>query len=399
MNIELGFLHDGLPVKYLMTKEEKVAYQKPPARINIDMNQMIIDMLKRPNITSYEFISNQYDYEVQASSVVKPLEGRGRVNGDIAVLRPIFGSKKGIVLSAALNPTYSEIDSYKMAASSIDGAIRAIVAAGATMDSIALLDNFCWCSSNDPVRLGQLKKAVKACYDYSTTYETPFISGKDSMFNDFKGFDEDGNPITISVPPTLLVSSIGVMEDVTKVVSTDFKFNRDLVYMLGDTYDECAGSEYFAHLSEKEKKEYAGSKVPGVNAKKNKKLYKAFGRCVEQELIASAISVGRGGVAIAVLKSAMAGKLGARLFLKAISALTSADDFTLFSESQGRLLVSIAPRHRKEFEKNMRGISCALIGKVTGTPRITIDGRKSKNIVDCDITRAIHAYKSTFKDY
>jgi phosphoribosylformylglycinamidine synthase len=286
-----------------------------------------------------------------------------------------------------------------MAASSIDGAVRASVAAGADIDYMALLDNFCWCSSNDPVRLGQLKKAVKACYDYAVTYETPFISGKDSMFNDFKGFDENGDPITISVPPTLLISSIAVMEDVTKAVSIDFKFDGDLIYLLGDTYDECAGSEYFAYLGEKDKKEYTNNAVPGVDGVKNRKLYEAFGKCTKQELIASAISVGRGGIAIAVLRSAMAGKLGVDISLGAVSKSTSADDLALFSESQGRILVSIASRHRKDFEKNMKGNSFVLIGKVTKNPKVKISGRKGKKIVDLDVSRAAESYKSTFRNY
>ena len=175
-----------------------------------------------------------------------------------------------MVLSSVLNPTYSELDSYKMAGACIDGAIRAAVAAGATIDTLALLDNFCWCSSNDPIRLGQLKQAVKACYDYSVLYGTPLISGKDSMFNDFKGFDAKGNPVFISIPPTLLVSSIGVIKDVRKAHSIDFKFDGDLIYLLGETYDELGGSEYIRFLGEQDKEEYTGT-VPEVRGRRIKR--------------------------------------------------------------------------------------------------------------------------------
>jgi len=399
MDVELEFLHNGLPKKQLVTKESKTTHMEPPVQTTKDLSPVVLSMLKRLNVTSYEFISTQYDHEVQASSVLKPLQGRGRVNADAAVLRPVLDSKKGIVLSAALAPTYSEIDSYKMAASSIDSAIRVAVAAGGDMDNMALLDNFCWCSSNDPVRLGQLKKAVKACYDYSILYGTPLISGKDSMFNDFKGFDAKGKPIVISIPPTLLISAIGVMKEAAQAHSIDFKFAGDSIYILGDTCNELGGSEYFAHLSEKDGKEYVGNTAPAVDGEKNKKLYRAFYTCTSKGLIASAISIGRGGLAIALAKASMAGKLGADVSLVKISKHTSADDMTLFSESQGRILVSIAPQNKAAFEKAMKDISCTLIGKVTDDQMLKIQGRSKKDIVNIRVAQALTAYKSTLKNY
>ena len=355
-------------------------------------------MLKRLNIASYEFISNQYDHEVQASSVLKPLQGRGLVNADAAVLKPVLDSKRGIVLSAALAPTYSEIDSYKMAAASIDTSIRTAIAAGGDIENLALLDNFCWCSSTDPVRLNQLKKAVKACFDYSILYGTPLISGKDSMFNDFKGFDKDGKPLLISIPPTLLISSIGVMKDATKAISIDFKFARDLIYILGDTYNELGGSEYFALLSEEDKKEYVGNNVPAVDGEKNKKLYKAFSKCTESGIIASAISIGRGGLVVALSKSSISGKLGAEISLEKIKSTTS-DNFTLFSESQGRILASVNPKNKDKFEKTLKGNSFTLIGKVSKDEKIKIVGKNKNEIVNINVADALKSYKSTFKDF
>jgi phosphoribosylformylglycinamidine synthase len=398
MDVELEFLHNGLPKKQLTTIEEKKIFIEPPVQINSDLSKVLISMLKRLNIASYEFISNQYDHEVQASSVLKPLQGRGLVNADAAVLKPVLDSKKGIVLTSALAPTYSEIDSYKMAASSIDSSIRTAIAAGGDIENLALLDNFCWCSSTDPVRLNQLKKAVKACFDYSVLYGTPLISGKDSMFNDFKGFDKDGKPLLISIPPTLLISSIGVMKDATKAISIDFKFARDLVYVLGDTYDELGGSEYFALLGEKDKKEYVGNNVPDVGGEKNKKLYKAFSKCTDAGIIASAISVGRGGLAVALSKSAIAGRLGVEISLEKIKGTTS-DDFTLFSESQGRILVSINPKNREKFEKTLKGNSFTLLGKVSKDEKIKISGRNKKEIVNINVADTLKSYKSTFKDF
>ncbi len=401
MDVELKFLHDGLPEKVLVSTPSTYCICNAPKQKQNDLTSHMREMLKRLNISSYEFISQQYDHEVQANSVLKPLQGRGRVNADGAVLRPVLDSDAGIVLTAALNPSYSELDAYAMAASSIDGAIRAAVAAGGDVDYMALLDNFCWCSSTEAERLYQLKLAVKACRDYSIAFGTPLISGKDSMFNDFKGFDEKGNAIKISVPPTLLVSAISVIKDVKKSISLDFKFADDLIYVLGDTSDELAGSEYFAYLSQKDRRkageEYSNTKVPQVDAKKNLKLYRTFYGAAKKDLIASAISIGRGGLAVALAKSAIGGKLGAEIDLKKVNGKTSSDDYALFSESQGRILVSVDPKNKAQFEKAMKGCSFAQVGKVTDGS-IVIHGRNGK-VVDMKTEQALTAYKATLRNY
>ncbi|OGG02364.1 phosphoribosylformylglycinamidine synthase, partial [Candidatus Gottesmanbacteria bacterium RBG_16_37_8] len=205
MDIDLKFLHDGRPVKKLTSSFKPLKFPEPLFPDKKNFTADLLSILKRLNIGGFSFISQQYDHLVQASSVLLPLQGRGRINSTSAVFRPILSSQKGVVLSYGLYPTYGDIDPYHMAASAIDTAVRSAIVAGADPDHLALLDNFCWCSSYDPKRLGQLKRAVKACYDYAVLYGTPFISGKDSMFNDFDGFDKNGRPVKISIPPTLLI--------------------------------------------------------------------------------------------------------------------------------------------------------------------------------------------------
>jgi len=151
---------------------------------------------------------------------------------------------------------YSQIDSYHMAACCIDTAIRNAITAGANPEKIALLDNFCWCSSTEPKRLSQLKAACQACFNYAIAFEAPFISGKDSMFNDFKGFNEKGQPVKVSIHPTLLVSSLAIIDDIYKSVSIDLKLPGDLIYIIGETNDELGGSEYFQMIGEKRVKIY-----------------------------------------------------------------------------------------------------------------------------------------------
>lgn len=393
VDVPMDFLHDGLPQRPLQTKyvASKPVNKKIKEIKNI--NTLSLSLLKRLNITSFAFISQQYDHIVQGNAVLGPLHGRGRVNADASVIRPILSSQKGVVMSQALYPTYSEIHPYNMAASTIDTAIRNAVVTGANPDSLALLDNFCWCSPNDPIRLGQLKETAKACYDYAVAYDTPFVSGKDSMFNDFSGFDENGKPIKYSIPPTLLISSFGVIDNIEKTISLDAKKSGDIVYLLGETSDEIGGSEFaLANNIETDS-------VPAVNTEKNKKLYKAYYKAVQKNLIASGISIHRGGLLVAAAKKAIGGMLGVQLSLKKLPGNNTRNDFALFSESQGRILITVAKQNKDMFEKIMKGVAYKTIGKVTKEQTLTITDELGKEIVHIELDILQKSYKKTFKNY
>jgi len=281
-------------------------------------------MLGRLNICSKEFIATQYDHNVQGNAVLGPIQGKGRVMGEASISRPDFKSPKGVVLSQGLFPRYSDIDTGAMADAGVDMAVRAAVAAGCDFDHLALLDNFCWCSSDEPERLGQLKRAVERIYAMAVKYKTPFISGKDSMFNDFKGFDKDGNPIKLSAPPTLLASSIGVIPHVDMAISITPKAVGDLIYVLGETKDECGASEYY------DMNGALGNNVPETDMHMNQRLYKFYTRAAKKHLIASAYSVGYGGLGVALAKKAIAGQMGMDIDLSSIGLRA---DKALYSES------------------------------------------------------------------
>ena len=272
MDIELAFLHDGLPKKHLKTTYTQKTYPEPDTACPERLDATLLSMLRRKNICSKEFISIQYDHTVQGGHVLGPVQGKGRVQAAASLTKVIPGSKKGVGLSQGVFPSYSEIDPYRMAGAGIDTAVRGLVALGIPPDSIAILDNFCWCSSDEPERLGQLKRAAKGCYDFAKAFGTPFISGKDSMFNDFSGFDADDNQVRVSVLPTLLISSIGIHPDISKAVSMDAKIEGDLVYVIGQTSEELGGSEYFAHLGS------VGNTVPELDAGAAKIRYQKVGR-------------------------------------------------------------------------------------------------------------------------
>lgn len=393
MDIGMDFLHDGLPQKPMHTQKPQMILKKPHVKLSGDLSRDLLHMLQRQNITSFEFISQQYDHEVQGTSVLKPLVGKGRVNSEVSVIKPVLTSHKGIILSQGLFPQYSDIDPYHMATSSIDTAIRNIVAAGGNPDNIALLDNFCWCSSTEPERLWQLKQAAKACFDCALAYNAPFVSGKDSMFNDFKGFDKNGRAIKISIPPTLLISSISVIDDVKNVVSLDFKNAGDQIFLLGDTYEELGGSEYLSFKGQ------LGDTVPRVNAKANINNYKIFHSLISKNLISSAIAVTRGGLAVALAKSAISAQLGAAVSLKSLGTTITRDDFALFSESAGRILFTISLQNRSQVEKLARKAKLHFLGSVTEKPQLTITGSNNKAIINVSLNKMTTSYKSTFRGY
>jgi len=387
-DISLDFLHDGRPVEVQKSKKPQgqtlgtrkgLTLEKEPA-------QALLRMLAEPNVGSISFVSQQYDHEVQGSSVTKPMQGKGRVNADAGVIQPVADSEKGVVLSHGYTPWYSALDTYAMAAAAIDTAVRNAIAAGASRDYLAILDNFCWSSSEKPERLYELKQAAKACYDIATAYGTPFISGKDSMFNDFRGFTADGKPVHIAALPTLLVSAIGVIPDVTKAMTIDFKRVGDLVYIVGDTNDELGASEYGG-----------GDAVPKVDTKKNAKTYDAVSKAIQKGLVASAIGVGRGGLGIALAKSAIAGQLGSRVNLNMLAGNAKSPEAVLFSESQGRFVVSVRRSAQKQFEELFKGVAFTNIGEVVqdASISITLPGTQ----VELPLTALTESYQAFFKQW
>lgn len=390
MDMGLKFLHEGVPMKKIKTVLKKTKHPEPAFPCPKNLTSALLEMLERPNVASFEFLSTQYDHEVQAGSVIKPLQGPGRVNGEAAVTRPVLTSQRALVTSQGLHPSYSDIDPYAMAACSMDTAIRNAVAVGANPDYLAIMDNFCWCSSDDPKRLGELKVAVQACYDTATVYGTPFISGKDSMFNDFKGYDAQGKPIKVSVPPTLLISGLGVIPDAAKSVSLDAKIPGDLIYVLGLTKLELGGSEYFAM------KGSIGNAVPQVNAKKALELYRKIYEAAQKELLASCISVNVGGLGVALAKMAIAGQLGLEVALSKVTQEgVSRDDHLLFSESQSRFVMTIDPKNQKKFEAHF-GALASLVGHVRKDDQFMLTGQAPIKTI---IEMLEGAYKKTFKNF
>ncbi|MBN1613611.1 MAG: phosphoribosylformylglycinamidine synthase [Deltaproteobacteria bacterium] len=387
----MNFLHEGLP------RMELEARWKPPRLIETplpepaDMGEALVAMLGRLNICSKESIVRQYDHEVQGGSVVKPLVGAANDGpSDAAVIRPLLDSFEGVIVANGICPRYGDIDTYHMAACAIDEAVRNTIAVGGRLGRIAGLDNFCWC---DPVqsektpdgryKLAQLVRANQALYDVTKAYGVPCISGKDSMKNDYHIGDTK-----ISIPPTLLFSTLGTMEDVRRAVTMDAKTAGHLVYVLGMTYDELGGSEWYALHGT------IGRRVPRVRVAAARKLYRALGRAMERGILASCHDCSDGGLGVAIAETAFAGGLGLSVNLSSVPAVgIDRDDTLLFSESQSRFVVTIDPADRNRFELIMKGCTHARIGEVLPEGRLRVMGRKGDAIIDEDIGRLKKAWQ------
>ena len=396
MNLSLQFLHEGRPVKKQKSRRPAKAKVGIPTAASgskniADLRKVLLDMLARPSIGSTDFISRQYDHEVLAQTITKPLQGRGGVNAEAAVLQPLPTSKKGIVLAHGYCPWYSQIDTYTMAAAAIDTAVRNAICAGASREYLAILDNFCWSSSETPERLYELKRAAKACYDIALAYGTPFISGKDSMHNDFKGFAESGGPVSIAALPTLLISALGVIPDISKAQTIDFKIPGDSIYILGETHKELGASEYYEMLGA------VGNSVPKVDPKVNAAVYDALSQAMRTGLVASATSLSRGGLGVALAKSAIAGKLGAVVDLSNLPGKAKRATDVLFSESQGRILATVRPDAAAAFEGICKKVPFARIGEVTEDKIVSI--QVDKQFINSSVEQLSSAYRSFFGNW
>jgi len=301
-------------------------------------------------------------------------------------------SMEGVVISHGICPRYSDIDTYHMMACAIDEALRNYIAVGGSLKWVAGLDNFCWC---DPIKsdktpdgeykLAQLVRANMALYDYTTCFGIPCISGKDSMKNDYRIGDNK-----ISIPPTVLFSVMGKIEDVRKAVTMDVKRAGDVVYMVGETLDELGGSEYYAMLG------YVGNKVPKVDGSRAKRIYLALSRAIDLELVASCHDCSDGGLGVALAESSFAGGLGMEVDLGKVPARGIARNDTLFySESASRFIVTLSPHHKEAFEEVMKGYPVAEIGRTVADSIFTIVGLGGEVVVDANIGELKEAWKGT----
>ena len=369
-DVSMQFLHDGRPpvIRDAIYEPAPITDIQLPSMTSDDHRSVLLDILGSLNVASKEWVIRQYDHEVQGGSVVKPLVGpQCDGPGDAAVVRPLLNSKRGLVISCGMNPHYGDFDTYHMACSAIDEAMRNAVAVGADPSKIAILDNFCWGYTDRAETLGSLVRSAIACYDMAVTLGTPFISGKDSLNNEFSYQDESGDKQTISIPPSLLISAMGQIEDVAKSVTMDAKESGNVVFQVGETKSELGGS----HLSLVRK--LSGGQAPTVDSIQAKQTFAKMHAAISGGLVRSCHDLSEGGLAVAAVEMAMAGGLGMKLDIAELAGDLSATE-ALFSESNTRFLVEVPADKADEFAQEMSSgkILCFRLGTIDSTDNLTI---------------------------
>jgi len=334
-------------------------------------------ILSSPNVCSREPIIRTYDHEVKGSTVLKPLQCGKAGPNDAAVLKPLTGSWKGIVVSSGMNPRYGKIDPYWMATSSIDEAVRNNVAVGGRR--IALLDNFVWGSPEKPDRLGGLVRAARGCYDAAKALGTPFISGKDSLYN-----ESPMGPVT----PTLLITAVGIIPDVRDVVSLDLKGPGDPIYIVGATAKELGGSEYLRL------KGFIGSRVPRTDFPHSKAAFSSIINAMDSHCIRACHDISQGGLAVTMAEMAFSGGYGAEFDLSKVPVVDiGRDDHVLFSETNGRFVLEVDIDRLEDFKGVMAGVMYAEIGQVSKDSVFKVRGINHDVIIETDVRDLESAWK------
>ena len=400
--VDLNFLQSDFP-KWTFEAE----WREPAARGMIepvikepdDYLGLLKTMLARPNIASKNWITRQYDHEVQGGNVLKPLAGKNRdIPADAVVIRPHLPSLRGIAFTQSILPTYGLIDTQAMVAATIDETVRRLLVVGSDLDQIGGVDNFCWPSIQyDPqenpdgkYKAAQLVRANWALRDVCLKFGIPLLSGKDSMYVDGYINGPFGEAHRISGLPTFQFTATSIVPDVRGCVSMDVKVPGDLIYVLGETRDEAGGSEYYDLLG------HVGLNVPRVKGDPEKAHYAALQRAIETGLISAAHGVYRGGLGIHLVLMALAGDLGLEVDLaQAPGALPLRPDKLLFSESCGRIILSVDPKKKKAFEKSMAGCRMEYIGRVRKDQTLMIKTGK-KTLIKSRLKPLREAFHQTF---
>ncbi|MCC5830131.1 MAG: phosphoribosylformylglycinamidine synthase subunit PurS [Phycisphaeraceae bacterium] len=389
----MSFLHDGIPMPTRQAVWREPARPKVEGHDDesnaIDPVATLISLLEHPNIAAKHWIIRQYDHEVQGGSVIKPLMGPGQdapQNG--AVLRPKLSSRRGIALGCGLQTAIGDPerggDSYWMALAAVDEAVRNVVSIGADPSRIAILDNFCWPGCDDPRVMASLVRACEGCYDAALAYRTPFVSGKDSLNNQFT--TESGR--IIRIPPTLLITAMGMVDDTRLSVSSDAKRPGNLLLIIGPTGPALLGSHLC--MVHPEFREPGTDEIPKVDLKAGPAHARAVASLMRERLAVSVHDVSDGGVLVAASEMSFGGRLGMEIDLsempfvdesrRSIAALG-------FGETPSRYLIEAHPDDLPRIEALLGecGVGYGIIGTMIEEPCMRVHVSSSLPNIELDI--------------
>ena len=395
--LPMEFLHDGRPPVVREATFTPPATQPFQAPQQSDFTADLLAILSSLNVASKEWVIRQYDHEVQGGSVIKPLVGiQADGPSDAAVVRPKLSSPRGLVIGCGINPRYGDLDPYDMAASAIDEAIRNCVAVGADPDRIALLDNFCWGDCERSETLGSLVRAAIGCHDLSLAFQAPFISGKDSLNNEFSYEGPDGERRTIAIPPTLLISAMGQTDDVAHCVTMDLKQSGNLLYIVGATRSEFGGSQYNLVSGA------SGGSAPGVDPAAASAVFRGVHRAIHSGCVRACHDLSEGGLAVALAEMAFAGGLGVEgdvAHSPLEGDIATADErvvAALFSESNSRFVCEVPEEKLDDFKKALGEAPSARVGRVVSEPTFRLLAFK-QTLIDTTIHTLKEAWQSPLR--
>lgn len=384
LELDNNFLHHGLPQRKLtarLPEIERSGKRQAETQWRGEPQETLLRLLGQANIASKEEVIRLYDHEIQGGTVVKPMSGQVMDGpSDGCVLKPI-GTQgwRGIVLSNGINPEYGKHDPYRMAWANVDEAIRNAVACGADPQRLALLDNFCWGDPCRPETLGSLVEAARGCHEAALAHAAPFISGKDSLNNEY--LTSDGS--RQAIPPTLLISAVGLIEDVRQALTMDLKEAGNRLYLVGNFQPRLGGSHF-----KRVEPQAADLEVP-VEDPQAGQTYRALHQAMQQGWVRSAHDLSEGGLATAAAEMCIGGRLGLRLDLKGKDGDVP---HILFGETNGCLLVEVRLANQANFEQALQGHPLRQLGNVQehGRLEIRIDG---KTLVDLPLEGLVKVWK------
>ncbi len=318
--LPMSFMHDGIPTPTRVATWS-APKQKTTAPKDVPLKDALLTLLAHPNIASKHWIVRQYDHEVQGNTVIKPLVGpQGIGPGDASVVEPVPGSGQGLSVGCGLLTGLSD-DPYTMTLAAIDECVRNLVCVGTDPSRIAILDNFCWPSCTKPENLGSLVRAAQACYDGAKAYKTPFVSGKDSLNNQFT--TDTGE--TIEIPPTLLITAMGIVHDIDTCVTSDAKSPGNTLVLIGNPQAKLAGS-HAAMLGF-----VSDTIMPTLDLEIGPKTAMAIHNLIKAGLVRSAHDVSDGGLLCTIAEMLIAGSSSHQPL--GFTGIGELDAITAFDES------------------------------------------------------------------
>lgn len=367
VDLDVAFLHHGRPQR-TMRAEWPIPSRVPSmADRRLDTAATLLALLAHPNIASKADVVHRYDHEIRGATVVRPLTGvLGDAPSDGVVLAEPAHTH-GIAVGIGVNPWYGEIDPERMAHSVVDEAIRNVVAVGGDPDQVALLDNFSWGDPRRASTLGGLAAAVRGCCDASVVHGAPFVSGKDSLNNEFTGADG----MRHAVPPTLVITAVAHVPDASRVVTTDLKQAGNRLLVVGTAQPVWGGSHVDLLFGP------SGDAVPAPDPDAPDR-YRRLHVLLGTGLVKACHDVSEGGVAVAVAEMAIGGRIG---------ALAGGRPIALFGEANGRFVIEVAPDDVPAVVATLAGEALD-IGEVLDEPVLELGGVR---IPLADATAAYHA--------